>query len=48
MKYKTNKNLRFEKDSLKSYVFIKEGNRDIGMLAWHYAKKKWIFESHQK
>jgi len=44
MKYKTNKNLEFIKDNLKSYVFIKEKNKDIGMLLWHYTKKKWVFE----
>ncbi len=41
---KSNKNLTFEKDGLKSYIYIKEKGKDIGMLMWHYKKKKWIFE----
>jgi len=45
-KYKSNKNLTFEKDSKKSYVFIKEGSKDVGMLMWHYKKKIWLFERH--
>ena len=44
MKHKSNKNLSFSKDPDKSYVFIREGNKDIGILMWHYKKKKWIFE----
>jgi len=23
---------------------IKDGKKDIGILMWHYKKKKWIFE----
>lgn len=41
MKYKSNKHLKFIKDDLKSYVFIKEKNKDIGMLYWDYKKKLW-------
>jgi len=42
---KSNKNLTFEKDLEKSYVFIKDGKKDVGMLLWHYANKKWVFEA---
>jgi len=41
---KSNKNLRFTKDKEKSYVYIDEGNKHIGILMWHYKKKKWVFE----
>lgn len=42
---KSNNNLKFTKDSKKSYVYINEGKKDIGILMWHYKKKKWVFES---
>ncbi len=48
MKYKSNKNLTFEKDEEKSYVYIKEKGKDIGIFMWHYKKKKWVFESETK
>lgn len=41
---KTNKNLTFTKDGQKSYVYIRDGNRDVGILMWHYKKKKWVFD----
>lgn len=44
-KTKSNKNLKFEKDNRKSYVYIKDGDRDVGILMWHYKKKKWILEA---
>lgn len=43
-KRKSNKNLRFIKDPDKSYVYVDEGNKNIGIFMWHYKKKKWIFE----
>ena len=45
---KTNKKIEITKDGKKSYVYIKDGKEDIGMLCWHYTKKKWIFEDWQK
>lgn len=39
-----NKNLTFTKDSEKSYVYIRDGNKDVGILMWHYAKKRWVLE----
>jgi len=41
---KSNKNLIFIKDKDKNYVYIKDGKKDVGILMWHYKKKKWIFE----
>lgn len=41
---KTNKNLTFKKDKEKSYVYIKDGKKDVGILMWHYKKKKWILD----
>ena len=42
---KTNKNLTFIKEKTKSYVHIRDGKKEIGILMWHYKKKKWIFEA---
>ena len=44
---KTNKKITIEKDSHKSYVYIKDGKKDVGILIWHYKKKKWVFEDLQ-
>jgi len=41
---KSNKNLTFIKDRQKSYVYIRDSNQEIGILMWHYKKKKWVFE----
>ena len=41
---KSNEGITFEKDDLKSYVYIKDNGKDVGMLLWHYKKKKWIYE----
>ncbi len=41
---KSNKKITISKDSKKSYVYIKDGKKDIGILMWHYKKKKWVFE----
>lgn len=43
-RYKSNKKLEFKKDNWKSYVYIKDGKKDVGILMWHYKKKKWIWE----
>lgn len=45
---KSNKNISISKDSEKSYVYIKDGKKEIGILMWHYKKKRWIFEDEQK
>jgi len=45
MKYHSNKNLEFIKDSLKSYVYVREkGKKDIGIFCWDYDKKRWMFD----
>ena len=44
MTYKSNKHLTFKKDDTKSYVYIEENGKDIGILMWNYMKKKWVFE----
>jgi len=41
---KSNKNISIVKDNEKSYVYVKDGKKDIGILMWHYKKKKWVFE----
>lgn len=48
MKYKSNKHIRIEKDSLKSYVYIYEKNKGIGMLFWDVKQKRWIYENWSK
>jgi len=47
MATKSNKKISFTKDKKKSYVYIKDGKKDIGILMWHYKKNKWIFENNQ-
>ena len=47
MAYKSNKNLKFVKDSQKSYVYVYEGKKSLGMFSWHCKKKKWIFEDNK-
>jgi hypothetical protein len=47
MKNKSNKKIKISKDPEKSYIYIDEGNKNIGMLMWHYTKKKWVFDDHQ-
>ena len=44
MARKSNKKISFTRDSKKSYVYIKDGKKEIGILMWHYGKKKWVFE----
>lgn len=44
---KSNKNIKISKDADKSYVYIDEGNKSIGILMWHYTKKKWVFDDSQ-
>jgi len=41
----SNKNVNIIKDRTKSYVYVKDGDKEIGILMWHYAKKKWVFQS---
>ena len=48
MRYKTNKNVFFKRDNLKSYIYVEEKGKTIGVLMWCYASKKWVFEDHQK
>ena len=40
---KDNSKVTIELDGQKSYVYIKDGKKDVGYLAWHYTKKKWMF-----
>ena len=47
MRYKSNKNLNFHKDKLKSYVFITDGKKDVGILMWHYKKKIWVLDQNK-
>jgi len=43
-----NKNITIKKDEKKSYVYIEDNKKTIGILMWHYQKKKWIFMECQK
>ena len=45
--YKTNKNIWIRGDNKKSYVYIHENKKEIGILMWHYKKKRWVFEDEQ-
>ena len=45
-KMKDNSKVSITKDKDKSYVYIKDGNKDIGVLMWDYKKKKWLFENN--
>ena len=44
---KSNKKITITKDKEKSYVYIDEGDKYIGILMWHYKKKKWVFDDGQ-
>ena len=33
------------KDHDKSYVYIVDGKKRVGILMWHYKKESWVFES---
>ena len=48
MMAKTNRNLVFEKDKEKTYVYIKDGKSDVGMLLWDFKKKCWVLERPRK
>jgi len=41
---KSNKKINISRDNKKSYVYLRDGEKDIGILMWHYKKKKWIYE----
>lgn len=41
---KSNKNLMFIKDNEKSYVYVEEGGKTVGMLCWDYKRKRWMFK----
>jgi len=47
MKTKSNKHLEFVKDIEKSYVYIYDKTKPIGILMWHYKKKKWVFKDEK-
>ena len=47
METKSNKLIRIEKDSQKSYVYICDGIKNVGTLLWHYQDKKWVFDDEQ-
>ena len=40
---KDNSKVTIQPDGEKSYVYIKDGKKDVGFLSWHYDKKKWMF-----
>jgi hypothetical protein len=44
VKNKSNKNLSFIKDDRKSYVYVEEKGKTLGIFMWHYAEQKWVFQ----
>jgi len=40
---KSNKHITIKLDQDKSYVYIKDKDKDIGFLCWDYTKKRWKF-----
>ena len=44
MEQKTNLGLDFIRDKKKSYVYVLDEGKEIGILMWHYNKKRWVFE----
>lgn len=47
MTHKSNKNINIKKDRTKSYIYIYDHFKFIGMLMWHRRKKRWVFEEAQ-
>ena len=47
MKYKSNRDIGFEKDDVKSYIYVSEKSKSIGIFMWHYKKKVWIYEANK-
>lgn len=45
-RYHSNKKINIVKDDLKSYVYIRDGKKEIGMLCWDYRKRKWRFRKY--
>ena len=43
---KTNKNLKFVKDDTKSYVYVTEKGKTIGIFCWDYSMKVWRFDRY--
>jgi len=43
MGVKKNNEFRIEKDHEKSYVYVYDGLKYIGMFAWHYSRHIWVF-----
>jgi len=43
-KPKSNKSLHFVKDRKKSYVYVRDGDKEIGIIMWHYLRKRWVFK----
>jgi len=45
-KTKSNRGIKIIKARKKSYVYIKDGDKDVGILMWHYKKKEWVFKKN--
>ena len=48
MKSKSNKDIRIIKDDKKSYVYIHEGGKLIGILMWNYRLERCVFDEGKK
>lgn len=46
---KSNKKVKISTNpvKIKGYIYVKKGSKTIGILVWHYKKKRWIFEDYQ-
>lgn len=42
---KSNKSIRFETDDDKSYVYIYDKRKLIGILMWNKLTQKWIYQN---
>lgn len=36
------------RDGVKSYVYVYDNGKNIGMFAWHPKKRKYVFEENKK
>ena len=49
MRYHSNKNLNFKKDSTKSYVYVedKDKGKTIGIFCWDYKNLRWRYNRYK-
>ena len=47
MRYHSNKNLDFKKDNTKSYVYVEDKGKTIGIFCWDYKNLRWKFDRYK-